>query len=587
MSANSQIQAGCLQRLAWRFTRRVATVLLAMLLATSAQAEIVLEHIDGSSSAFKAPALSGDGEWMVWKETIDPPVIGLQNISTGALTLLDLRSTTGDDGLIFTSVASIDINFDGSRIVSNIGDDGHSVAGTALVVDATGAEIARLAVVAENTAEVALDNTLHIDKSGRYVAFSVGRGLGGNSILTSEVVGGGGDVLISTGSPRDVFRFDVIDGDIEHVSIGNLGGELDNHAIVNGISDGGRYVLFSGAASNLDGADGKWQAYVRDMAISGAESVEHVSVDPDELAHNGVYTPYLSDDGSRILMYHRINDPEGQGNHLLRSYLWERGKGTRLLTEFTTSDYYGRHLSGDGRWVVGGHVDFSRLNLDTGGLYSFTGADENDQTLIDKPIQSSNGEVLLFQNTSLTRPPGEDGTWWVLRYDALPTLEALVSEVITVTDEAAIIIPLVVEVFETIHVSDIPRILPNITVSVLELITINDEPLAEAQPLPGDVITITPLPAPLMPGSVFQADAGGFKLHTQVQAFLQSEPVLVGVETADADGKVSFMITIPADFSPGDHTLILLGQKPDDSERRLTASITIELPDVIFKDSFE
>jgi hypothetical protein len=72
-----------------------------------------------------------------------------------------------------------------------------------------------------------------------------------------------------------------------------------------------------------------------------------------------------------------------------------------------------------------------------------------------------------------------------------------------------------------------------------------------------------------------------------VKAFLQSDPVLVGEEFTDVDGNVSFQITIPLDFPPGDHMLILLGQNPDDSERRLTHPLTVESAGVIFKDGFE
>ena len=584
MNTHSRRQNGDLQHLAWSFTRRVATVLLAMFLATSAQADIVLEHIDGLSSDFIIPSLSGDGQWMVWRETKSPPVIGLQNLTTSVQTLLDLRTTTGDSGLNFGNQQDPYFNHDGSRIVMAIADDGYSKPNIALVVDATGTEIARLTVVETNTAPVGLSSQkIFIDNSGRYVVFSVGRGYT-DANLTSVVSGVEKETYHSVGAPRDIFRFDTVDGSIDLVSADEYGGEVEQHADTWGVSDGGQYVMFTTSADNMPGADGTEKIYIRDMTKTGAGSVEQVAVDPDGVAFSFDGIPYMSDDGNRVLLYRR---PQSSPDNLPHSYLWERGKGSRELAAFTRDAYYGRHLSGDGRWAVGGRDVFSRLNVNTGGIYTFTGADEDSQTLISKPVQSNNGEVLLFQNTSLTRPPGEDGTWWVLRYDALPTLEAQVNEVIMVTDGAVVTTPIVLELFETIHVSDTPRILPNVTVSVLELITLNDESLADVQPLPGDVITITLLSVPLVPGSVFQIDAGGFKPLTQVQVFLQSEPVLVGVETADVDGKVSHMITIPLDFPPGDHTLILLGQKPDGSERRLTAPITIELPDEVFKDSFE
>lgn len=105
--------------------------------------------------------------------------------------------------------------------------------------------------------------------------------------------------------------------------------------------------------------------------------------------------------------------------------------------------------------------------------------------------------------------------------------------------------------------------------------------------VPKKEIIIDLIGGPPIPGSVFIAIAQGFKPNTPVQAFLQSEPVLVGEEMADAEGNVTFEITIPLDFPPGDHSLILLGLNPDDSERRLTAPLSIVSSGVIFNDGFE
>jgi hypothetical protein len=103
---------------------------------------------------------------------------------------------------------------------------------------------------------------------------------------------------------------------------------------------------------------------------------------------------------------------------------------------------------------------------------------------------------------------------------------------------------------------------------------------------PEDIVVELP-PGRLLPGSILGATASGFKPGLLVKAFLQSDPVLVGEELADGEGNVSFQITIPLDFPPGDHMLILLGQNPDDSERRLTYPLTVESASVIFQDGFE
>ena len=398
------------------FGRRVAVVLLATLFTAPAPADILLEHINGLPGTFFNPALSGDGQWIVWKAAQSPPVIGVQNLRTGAQALLDLHSTTGDTGLKFKAGGYLSVSYDGSRIVVGTADDGFSVPNIALVVDATGAEIARLTVLAENTAPVGISNEkILIDKSGRYVVFSVGRGLGGDSILTSVIAGGGGDIFTSTEVTRDVFSFDTVSGDIALASVGSDGNETDNHTEALGISDGGRYVLLWSNASNLPGEDGTLQVYVRDMTLSGFPALEQVSVDPDGEVFSNARLSYMSDDGARVMVPRLANQSP---DNLPHTYLWERGKVSRELTEYTNSDFHGRHLSGDGKWAVGGRDVFSRFNVDTGHIDTFTSADDLSQTLLDKNplIQSNNGNILLFNNVSLTRPPDEDGTWWILRY---------------------------------------------------------------------------------------------------------------------------------------------------------------------------
>lgn len=79
----------------------------------------------------------------------------------------------------------------------------------------------------------------------------------------------------------------------------------------------------------------------------------------------------------------------------------------------------------------------------------------------------------------------------------------------------------------------------------------------------------------LLPGDTFRASATGFKPFSTVRAWLQSTPVLVGEEQADEFGNVSFEITVPQTFPPGEHTLVLQGVAPDGSDRRLEAPITV------------
>jgi hypothetical protein len=162
-----------------------------------------------------------------------------------------------------------------------------------------------------------------------------------------------------------------------------------------------------------------------------------------------------------------------------------------------------------------------------------------------------------------------------------------VTETVAVSDDQNLLLGIKLSINEIISVSDEILVIPPLSIVISESIGVSDDIVIEVGPTLADTIDLTLPPGSLLPGTTITADAGGFKPLTEVEAFLQSDPIKVGGEMADADGNVSFQITIPADFPPGDHTLILLGQAPDGSERRLTAAIRIDPPDTIFKDGFE
>lgn len=157
-----------------------------------------------------------------------------------------------------------------------------------------------------------------------------------------------------------------------------------------------------------------------------------------------------------------------------------------------------------------------------------------------------------------------------------PPLIISIDESIKVKDEQLVLSPIIISIEENIQVSDTPLVLPPLLIIVTESIAVVDSIEFTAGPTLADVIRLTFPPGPILPGTTFIAEAGGFKPFTPVQAFLRSEPVLVGTEQADADGNVRFLITIPMGFAPGEHTLILIGEAPDGSIRQLSAPITID-----------
>ncbi len=159
-----------------------------------------------------------------------------------------------------------------------------------------------------------------------------------------------------------------------------------------------------------------------------------------------------------------------------------------------------------------------------------------------------------------------------------PPIEISIEERILVNDSVNVLTSLTIAIEETIRVLDDPLTLPALTIAIAEVIAVRDTPAVETNPggPDPDLIVINIPNPPLLPGSIFSASAGGFKPFSLVQAFLESTPVLVGEENADADGDVRFVITVPANFPPGQHTLALIGVAPDDSPRRLTTPISIQ-----------
>lgn len=67
--------------------------------------------------------------------------------------------------------------------------------------------------------------------------------------------------------------------------------------------------------------------------------------------------------------------------------------------------------------------------------------------------------------------------------------------------------------------------------------------------------------AVVQPGDVIALSADGFEPGEQVNVTLESTPILVATPTATSAGSISALVTIPADFPPGQHTLRAVGQR--------------------------
>jgi hypothetical protein len=71
---------------------------------------------------------------------------------------------------------------------------------------------------------------------------------------------------------------------------------------------------------------------------------------------------------------------------------------------------------------------------------------------------------------------------------------------------------------------------------------------------------------------------GGFIRNGRVRVVLRSEPVVLAETTADTNGNVSLTVTLPADTTPGSHTITLEGEAPDGTPRLVVYTIEVSRP---------
>jgi hypothetical protein len=71
-------------------------------------------------------------------------------------------------------------------------------------------------------------------------------------------------------------------------------------------------------------------------------------------------------------------------------------------------------------------------------------------------------------------------------------------------------------------------------------------------------------------GRQWTVAASGFEPGEEVTGTMYSSPLDLGQQAADANGSVSFTWTMPADVTPGQHTVILAGQRSGTVEQAIT-----------------
>jgi LPXTG-motif cell wall-anchored protein len=100
-------------------------------------------------------------------------------------------------------------------------------------------------------------------------------------------------------------------------------------------------------------------------------------------------------------------------------------------------------------------------------------------------------------------------------------------------------------------------------------------PASGQQYPPGDNELVTLSDTTVVPGQEITITASGFAPAADVTATFASQPVVIARGTADASGTATMTGTIPADATPGSHSITVSGQGADGSPRELTASLVV------------
>lgn len=77
------------------------------------------------------------------------------------------------------------------------------------------------------------------------------------------------------------------------------------------------------------------------------------------------------------------------------------------------------------------------------------------------------------------------------------------------------------------------------------------------------------------PGEALSVSGGGFRPNSAVTIVFRSAPVTLGSATTDASGAFTTTVTIPADATPGTHTIAATGVNPNGTPRELASTITV------------
>lgn len=96
---------------------------------------------------------------------------------------------------------------------------------------------------------------------------------------------------------------------------------------------------------------------------------------------------------------------------------------------------------------------------------------------------------------------------------------------------------------------------------------------ASAQQYPAETGNLQTDKTVVRPGEPITVTGGGFARNSTVT--ITFDTVVLGTTVTRSDGTFSTTVTIPANATPGRHTLAAVGTAPNGASRRLTSSIEV------------
>ncbi|WP_230532619.1 hypothetical protein [Microvirga roseola] len=256
-----------------------------------------------------------------------------------------------------------------------------------------------------------------ISADGRYVAFV--------SHASNLVAGDANGV-------RDIFRKDLLTGEIVRLSTDGARSEANGASFTPRFSPDGRYIVFESDASNLVPGDNKGvgDIFVKDWLTGGIARIS-VREDGAEADWHSL-DPHFSADGRHVVFYSSASnlvagDTNGQHDVFMKDLF--TGELTRLSTSSTSAEadgYSGSpHLSADGRYLVffsdaknlvpdlagsdPSTLHIFRKDLATGEVVlvsaSSTGLEGDGDSL--EPTISADGRYVVFSSLANNLVPGD------------------------------------------------------------------------------------------------------------------------------------------------------------------------------------